>query len=385
MKFKTSKGILIAFGELFLKSENVKKIFKRKLNQNIVFYLRRKKLDFRFYQLRERIFIESTQINKVKRVVRHIFGIAWFAESLFFKDINLKKLSEYISENYRNWIKKDESFALRLVKGDFKVKREKIIEEIAKNINRKVNLSNPKREIFIEKRKENLFLYFKKINGMGGLPSGVSGKVLTLVSGGIDSPVAAFLLAKRGTEQVWLHFHSFPLVSRRSIEKTKELSRIFLNYQPRLKIYLVPFSPAQFRIKTKIPAKYRILIYRRIMLKIAQDVARKEKCLALVTGESLGQVSSQTLPNIKIIEEGIKMPVFRPLIGMDKEEIITLARKIKTFSISIKPQEDCCILFVPKHSSAKGKIEKIRELEAKLEFKEIIREAEKKAEVLYLK
>ncbi len=219
------------------------------------------------------------------------------------------------------------------------------------------------------------------MKGAGGLPGGSSGKVLSLISGGIDSPVAAFLVAKRGAENIWLHFHSFPLVSNVSIEKVKELAKISLKYQPHLKIYFVPFQKAQIKIKTKTPAKYRILLYRRLMLIIAEKIAKREDCHALVTGESLGQVSSQTLPNIKIIEETVKTPVLRPLIGWDKEEIIKLAKKIGTFEISIKPQEDCCTLFVPKHQTAEGRIETIKELEKKLNGAKIIREIIKEIKV----
>jgi len=214
------------------------------------------------------------------------------------------------------------------------------------------------------------------------LPVGASGKVLSLISGGIDSPLAAFLIAKRGAENIWLHFHSFPLVSRASIEKVKELARVFLDYQPHLKIYFIPFQKAQIEIKTKAPSNYRILLYRRLMFKIAERIAEKENCQALVTGESLGQVSSQTLPNIKIIEEGVKIPVLRPLIGQDKEEIIKLAKKIGTFQISIKPQEDCCTLFVPRHQTAKGDLKRIKELEKKIGANRIAREAIKEVKTV---
>jgi len=192
-------------------------------------------------------------------------------------------------------------------------------------------------------------------------------------------------MAKRGAENIWLHFHSFPLVSKKSIEKVKKLAEIFLNFQPYLKIYFIPFSQAQIEVKLKIPSKYRILIYRRLMLKIAQNFAKKEDCQAIVTGESLGQVSSQTLDNLRIIEDGIKIPIFRPLIGFDKNEIINLAKKIKTFEISILPQEDCCTLFVSKHATAKGNLKKVKEEEKKLDVEELIKEAIKKAKVERIK
>lgn len=368
MKNQFKRGILIAFGELFLKSEPVKKLFQKRLINNLWFFLEKEGIDFKIYNFRERIFIETDQIIKAKKLIKKVFGISWFAENFFFPETNLKKFSCFVSENYKKWIKKNETFAIR-----FKGKKE-IIDEIAKNIKKKVNLTRPKREIFVENRQNSWFLYFKKIRGAGGLPVGSSGKVLSLISGGIDSPVAAYLSAKRGAENIWLHFHSFPLVSNRSLDKVRELAKVFLKYQPHLKIYFVPFQKAQLEIKAKALQKYRVLLYRRLMLKIAEKIAKKENCQALVTGESLGQVSSQTLPNIKIIEETVIIPVLRPLISFDKEEIIKLAKKIGTFEISIKPQEDCCTLFVPKHQTAEGRLEIVKELEKKLATDKIIRE-----------
>lgn len=364
------KGILIAFGELFLKSEGVKKLFQKKLINNLCFFLKKEKVDFKILSFRERIFIETNQNLKAKKIIKRTFGIAWFSDSFYF--FNLKELIYFINNNYKEYIGKGESFAIRMKKD------REVIDKIAKLINRKVNLDRPKRELFIEQRpslprlagcegkNKKYFLYFKKIKGAGGLPVSSSGKVLSLVSGGIDSPVAAFLAAKRGAENIWLHFHSFPLVSNSSIEKTKELAQVFKKYQPNLKIYFIPFQKAQLEIKTKTPAKYRILLYRRLMFKIAERIAKKENCSALVTGESLGQVSSQTLPNMKIIEQAVKIPVLRPLIGFDKEEIIKIGQSIGTFNISIKPQEDCCTLFVPKHQTAEGKMDVVKELEKKI-------------------
>ena len=398
------KGILIAFGELFLKSKGVKKLFQKRLVQNLSFFLKKGDLNSNTYSFRERIFVKTEQTKEALKIIKRIFGIVWLAESFYFKNIylynsesrfssgargsyfpktTLKEFSNFITKNYHNWIKNNETFAIRLKleKGLLKESREKIIDEIAKRIERKVDLSKPKKEIFIEARRKGWFLYFKKTPGEGGLPVGSGGKVLSLVSGGIDSPVSSFLIAKRGAENVWLHFHSFPLVSKVSIEKVKELAKVFLNCQPHLKIYFAPFQKAQIEIKAKVSAKYRILLYRRLMLRIAEKIAKKEDCRALVTGESLGQVSSQTLPNMNIIEEVVSIPVLRPLIGWDKEEIIKMAKKIGTFEISIKPQEDCCTLFVPKHQTAEGKVEIIKELEKKLEVGKIIGEVIKGIEI----
>jgi len=376
------KGILIAFGELFLKSPGVQRIFRKRLLNNLIFFLKKEKASFKIHNLRERMLIETNDISKAKRVAARTFGIAWFSECWFFTNIELKDISDFVADNYKSWIKKGESFAIRLkgTKGA-KESREEIISKIAENIARPVNLSRPKKEIFIEARKKDWFLYFKKQKGLGGLPVGAGGKVLSLMSGGIDSPVASFLIAKRGAENVWLHFHSFPLVSRASIEKTEELAKIFLKYQPHLKIYFAPFRRAQTEIKTKTPSRYRILLYRRLMFRMAERIAKKEDCKALVTGESLGQVSSQTLSNLNIIENSVRIPILRPLIGMDKEEIIKLAKKIKSYKISIKPQEDCCTLFVPKKQTAEGDLREIKKLEEQLDVTKIINQIVKETEV----
>ena len=370
---KIKQGFILAFGELFLKSEGVQKILKKRLDNNLSSLLKKQKIDFRIYPWRERIFVQTKNFKKTSSVLKNVFGLVWFAQTFFLEEASFEEMNNFIKENYQDWIKKDESFALRVKKGPLNKKRtEQVIKEIAENIERSVDLSNPKKEIFIEGRKQGWFIYFKKQKGAGGLPNGSQGKILALISGGIDSPVAAYLIAKRGAENIWLHFHSFPLVSKASIEKTKELAKVFLNYQPKLKLYLIPFSEIQKEIKLKIPAKYRVIFYRRLMLEIAQSIAQKENYQALVTGESLGQVSSQTLPNFQITQENIRIPIFQPLIGMDKEEIIQLAEQIKTFDISIKPQEDCCTLFVPKHQTAAAKLEIIKELEKELSLNRLI-------------
>jgi len=383
MKNSPEKGILIAFGELFLKSEGVRKLFQRRLVQNLRFFLKKERIDFKIYSFRERIFVETDDIKKTSRITKRVFGIAWLADSLYFPRTTLKEFSDFIAKNYKNWIGKGETFAIRLKleKGVVKEGREKVIDKIAENIRRKVDLTKPKKEIFVEIRKRGWFLYFRKKKREGGLPVGSSGKVLSLISGGIDSPVASFLIAKRGAENIWLHFHSFPLVSKDSIEKVRELAKVFLKYQPSLKIYFIPFQKAQLEVKAKIPANYRVLVYRRIMLRIAERIAEKENCFALITGESLGQVSSQTLTNIGIISDVVDIPILRPLIGKDKSEIIDLAKEIKSYSISIKPQEDCCTLFIPKHQTAKGNLEKLKEVEKSLEIDRIVKEAIKESEV----
>lgn len=383
MENSYKKGIIIAFGEMFLKSKGVKDIFQRKLINNFCFYLKKNSMDFKIISLRDRVFVKTENTKKALKIIKNIPGISWFSECFYFSKTDLKEFVLFIKENYQGWIKDKETFSLRvkIQDGAIKEKKEIIIRKIAEVINRKVDLSNPKKEIVIEIKKQGWFLYFKKIKGAGGLPLLSGGKAIVLMSGGIDSPVAAHSTLKRGVENIWVHFHSFPLVSNSSISKIEELAKIFLDYQPNLKVYFIPFSKAQVEIKSKAQPEYRVLLYRRSMLKIAEEILKKENAFAFITGESLGQVSSQTLPNIKITEEVTKIPILRPLITMDKEEIIEIAKKIGTFDVSIKPQEDCCTLFVSKHQTAKGDIKVIKNLEKKLDIKKIIRECLKGIEI----
>ena len=366
-------GVLIAFGELFLKSDSVKTYFKQKLVDGLLFFIKKGKLEAKVMSLRERIFISSEDSESISKLVENTFGISWYANCMYFPKTNLKEFTAFVDKNYPSWIKERETFAIRLkISSGIKLDVRDVVERIARNIDRKVDLEKPKKELFIEVRKSGWFIYFKKEKGAGGFPIGSAGKVLALTSGGIDSPVASYLIAKKGAENIWLHFHSFPLVSNKSIEKVKDLTKVFLKYQPRLKIYFVPFSKAQVQIKGKAPANCRILLYRRLMLRVADIIAEKEGCKALVTGESLGQVSSQTLPNLSIIESVIKTPVLRPLIAFDKQDIMDLAKKIGTYDISIRPQEDCCTLFTPKHANAHGKLEEIEKMEKKINTKKLI-------------
>jgi len=381
-KKEIREGFLLAFGELFLKSEGVKKFLKKRLLTNLSSLLKKKEIQFTLFILRERVFVEVKDFEGASAVLKNLFGISWYARAILLEGAVLEDIDNFVRQNYKEWIRKEESFALRLKRGSFAEKSTiEATEIIAKNIDRKVDLDNPEKEIFIEARKQGWFVYFEKEKGAGGLPVGSQGKALSLISGGIDSPVSSILIAKRGVENTWVHFHSFPLVSDASIVKTRQLAEIFLKYQPKLKVYFIPFSEIQKKIKTNILAKYRVLLYRKTMLKIAQAIAEKENCQALITGESLGQVSSQTLPNLRITNEVSKIPILRPLIGADKEEIINLAKQMGTFEISVQPHEDCCTLFISKHQTAAGNIEVVRKLEKDLDLDKLIKKAIEKSEI----
>ena len=205
-------------------------------------------------------------------------------------------------------------------------------------------------------------------------------KVISLISGGIDSPVSSYLMLRKGVEVVYLHFHSFPIVSKSSIYKVTQLVKILSNYQSPSTLYLAPIGEIQARLRTKVDPRYLVVMYRRIMLRIAEKIAEEEKADALVTGESLGQVSSQTLQNLLVIEEAASIPVLRPLIGFDKEEIVEIAKRIGTYEISIRPQEDCCTLFVPKRQVSAAKLDKVKKFEEDLPIMEFVEEAVKKVE-----
>ncbi len=205
-------------------------------------------------------------------------------------------------------------------------------------------------------------------------------RAISLISGGIDSPVSSYLMLRRGVELAYLHFHSFPLVSRSSVYKTIQLVRILSRYGPSCILYLAPLAEIQSYLRARIDPRYLVILYRRFMLRIAERIARWERAVFLVTGESLGQVSSQTLQNLRAIDAAVKMPILRPLIGLDKEEIVALAKEIGTYEVSIKPQEDCCTLFVPRRQATAAKLEEVEDIEKALPAEELVAEALKKVE-----
>jgi len=268
---------------------------------------------------------------------------------------------------------------------DFPMTSEEINKEIGAYIveksKKKVNLTKPEVNCFIEIVDGRAFIYLEKIKGPGGMPVGANGKALILLSGGIDSPVATYYALKRGVRADFIHFHSMPYTSPASVEKVKDLAKILGKYQIQSKIFLVPFADIQKEIVLKAPEKLRIILYRRLMLHIAEKLAQDNKYLALYTGESVGQVASQTLENINATEDAIDLPILRPLIGFDKEDIIKKAKEIGTYETSILPHEDCCTRFVPKHPETKSDLRKVQTAEKKLDVKKIMKAAIEKIEI----
>jgi thiamine biosynthesis protein ThiI len=241
--------------------------------------------------------------------------------------------------------------------------------------NLRVDVHKPILPVTVEIRQNSAFVLTGEILGAGGMPVGSNGKAMLLISGGIDSPVAGYMIAKRGVMLDAVHFYSYPYTSERARDKVVELARIVARYAGRINLYLVPFTDIQMTIYDKCPSTETTVLMRRLMMKIAQRIAKETGSLALITGESIGQVASQTIESLCVTDDAVDMPVFRPLIGFDKEEIIEKAQKIGTFDTSILPYEDCCTVFVPKHPVTKPKVDKLRESEALVDFEPLIEKA----------
>ena len=237
----------------------------------------------------------------------------------------------------------------------------------------RVDLKNAEFTVTVEILPHDAFFGFNKIAGPGGLPVGASGRVVALISGGIDSPVAAYRMMQRGCRLIFVHFHSAPYQDKTSQEKVRQLIQLLTRHQFTSRLYMVPFGEIQRQIVAAVGRPLRVVLYRRMMLRIAEAIARQEKAKALITGESLGQVASQTLDNMSIIQQAARLPILRPLVGMDKQEIIDQARRIGTFETSSIPDQDCCQLFVPKHPATKARFIDVEEDETKLDVRELLR------------
>lgn len=246
-------------------------------------------------------------------------------------------------------------------------------DAIRKHFNRKVDLSHPELTLRVEITEKETLINDQKFKGIGGLPVSSSGKVVTLLSGGIDSPVAAYLMAKRGLKNIFCHVQNKTMGGdREGKEKIKKLVAQLAEIQGESKLYIVPFEEIQKAIIAFVPAEFRMIIYRRFMMRIAQAIAGLEKAKGIVTGDCVGQVASQTIENINCVYEGLELPILPPLMGMNKEEIIEIAKKIGTYELSIIPYPDCCSFLIAKHPETRARIEKIKTLENLISNKETL-------------
>ena len=318
--------------------------------------------------------------------LRGVFGIAYFFPALMIdNDLDSMKINAIkMLEN-----EKFQSFRVtaRMTSSVSLFSKMYVHEHVGAFIQNKlkknVNLNHPDIICYIDTIKEGTFIYMDRFKGMGGMPVGSGGKGVILLSGGIDSPVAAFYMIKRGMVAIYIHFHSLPHVSPASIEKVKQLVKILSKYQKKPKLFMVPFAEIQEEILEKNSDKYRVLLYRRVMLRIANKIALDERAKSIITGEALGQVASQTVENIGAVNSVSQLPVLRPLIGLDKQEIINTAKKIKTYSISIRPHEDCCTLFLPQKPATKATVEQLDVEENKMDIQAMITDAIDNTELLY--
>ena len=247
-----------------------------------------------------------------------------------------------------------------------------------------VDVHKPEIKLSVEIR-DMAYVYCEEVPGANGMPVGTAGKASLLISGGIDSPVAGYMMAKRGLTLSAVHFYSYPYTSERARDKVVELTKLVSRYAGEIRLFLVPFTDIQMTIYEKCPEKETTVLMRRLMMRIAERIAGSEGAMALITGESLGQVASQTLEALCVTNDAVSMPVFRPLIGFDKDEIMDIARRIGTYETSILPYEDCCTVFVPKHPVTKPRLDELRASEAAVDFSEMIEKAIENTEIMDIK
>lgn len=345
------KIIIIKYGELTTKKDNIN-FFINALRDNIKKSL--KDIDNKIIYDHGRMFIETSDYENALNILKKTFGIheiniGYKLKTNRLEEINSELLNLLKDKEFKTFKvttkRSDKSYPIN----SMEISR-KVGGTILKNIsNIEVDVHNPNLEINIEIRKNEAYIYFEKIKGIGGYPVGTLGKGLLMLSGGIDSPVAGYLAMKRGIKLECIYFDSPPHTSKEALNKVKELASILSTYQNDIKLHIIHFTEIQEQIYKNCPKEYMITIMRRQMYRIAELLARRENCKCIINGESIGQVASQTLTSISTINEVITTPVIRPVCCLDKLEIIDIAKKIDTYETSILPYEDCCTIFVPEH------------------------------------
>ena len=385
--------ILAKYGEIALKGLN-KNTFEDLLIKNIK--RRLKPLgNFDYVRQQSTIYIQSADENAdldmVMDKLATVFGVAAICKAAVLEK-DFEKICSGAYEYLEDTLTYARTFKVEAKRADkrFPMKSPEICMELGGRLlekfpHLKVDVKNPEITVTVEIRDTNAYVHAVKIQGAGGLPVGSSGKAMLLVSGGIDSPVAGYMMAKRGIHISAVHFVSPPYTSERARIKVEQLCEKLTGYCGNIAFFCVPFTEIQEAIKDNCPEEYFTIIMRRIMMEIAQKLADKDDCLALITGESVGQVASQTLKAIACTDAVCRMPVFRPLIGMDKTEIVAISRKIDTFDISIQPYEDCCTVFTPKHPKTKPSVEEIENAQNAFDFSEMIKKAIEETEMKLIK
>jgi thiamine biosynthesis protein ThiI len=375
--------LIVKYGEIGVKGKN-RYIFENKLIKNVKNIL--KPIGkFNVYKEYGRIYVDldGYDYEEIVEEVRKVFGIVGVCPAVraekdynLLKELALKMLEEKIDQGYK-------SFKVDSRRGDkdFKLTSQEmsldiggyLVSQVKDKI--AVDVRNPEVKIHCELRQNHVMVYSDTILGYGGLPLGTNGRAMSLLSGGIDSPVASWMVAKRGMELECIHFHSYPFTSEKSQEKVRDLAQILSKYCGRVRLHKVNMLEIQKAIGLNCKDEEMTIISRRFMMRIAQQVAESRRCDALVTGESIGQVASQTIQGLTCTNASVSMPVFRPLIAMDKTEIIDIAQKIGTFETSILPEEDCCTVFSPKKPVTKPKLDRIERSENALDVEKLIQDA----------
>lgn len=381
--------VLVKYGEMVLKGLN-KRSFEDMLTKNIK--RRLKSLgQFRITSAQSTTYItpldDNADLAEVVDRVGKIFGIAALCRACVcekdFSDITAKSL-EYLDDI----LSSAKTFKVNAKRSDkaFPMKSPEICAELGGILlerypNLTVDVKNPEVTVTVEIRDTNAYVHAENIKGAGGLPVGSSGKAMLLLSGGIDSPVAGYMMAKRGVHIAAIHYVSPPYTSDRALMKVEQLCEKLTDYCGGIAFYCVPFTELQEAIKDNCPEEFFTIIMRRLMMEIAQRIAAKDNCLALITGESVGQVASQTMAAISCTDAVCRIPVFRPLVGMDKTEIIEIARKIDTFETSVLPYEDCCTVFTPRHPKVRPSLSDVEKAQNSFDFEPLIQKAVENTEI----
>jgi thiamine biosynthesis protein ThiI len=379
------KSVVVHYQEIALKGNN-RPWFVSRLARN----LRLATKDVGVREVRvlmgriELVLDASAEWDVVRDRLSRVFGVANFAKAGSTR-LDVEAIAAAILEDLGETETSTFRVAARRADKRFPLTSPQLEREIGGRIKEargwKVDLSRPELTIHVEALTDEAFYYFGKEPGAGGLPAGTSGRVACLLSGGIDSPVAAWRMMRRGCRVLFVHFHSYPILSRASQEKARELVALLTKYQYDSRLFLVPFGEIQQRVVLAVAPPLRVVIYRRLMMRIAEVIAQRHRAQGLVTGEVVGQVASQTLENLSAINRVVEMPVLRPLVGMDKDEISAQAERLGTYPISIIPDQDCCTLFTPRHPATKARLVDVERAEADLPIDEIVERAVAEAQL----
>lgn len=387
-----SEIVLAKYGEIALKGLN-KNTFEDILVKNIKRRLK-KFGKFDFSKAQSTLYIspknDDCDMDGVMEAMGKVFGIAKLCRAKGYeKDFEIIKTQgvDYVAESLEN----ANTFKVAAKRSDkkFKMKSPEICRELGGVILERfphltVDVNNPDVVVTVEIREEKAFVHSVNVDGAGGIPVGSSGKSMLLLSGGIDSPVAGYMMAKRGVAISAIHFESPPYTSERARMKVEKLAGIMANYCGRINFFCVPFTEIQEQIKNNCDEEYFTIIMRRLMMEIAQRICEKQGIQSLVTGESIGQVASQTMYAMVCTDNACRIPVFRPVIGMDKREIVEISRKINTFETSIEPYEDCCTVFTPKHPKTKPLLQEVIAEQEKFDFEPLIEKAVNETEAHFI-